>query len=71
METLDQYFKRCDTPMAHSPTGLAMVVLLEICPTIAFEEARDAVNAIGASAAQSPKECAKTAFRGIQGALAA
>jgi hypothetical protein len=71
MATLNEYFERRDTPMAQSPTGLAMVALLEMCPTIAFEEARDAVNAIGASAAQSPKECAKATFRAIQGALAA
>ncbi len=66
METIEQYFERPDTPMPKSPTGLAMVELVKLCPTITFEDARAAVNDIGASLAKSPKECAISALRAIQ-----
>lgn len=51
METLAEYFKRRDTPEAGSPTGLAMVELLKLEPTITFEEARRLVNEVAASLA--------------------
>ena len=71
MQTIEQYFLREDTPMVQSPTGLALVELLKLNPTMPFEEARIAVNAVGVSAAQSPKAAAQEAFRRLRPAKAA
>ena len=60
-ETLAEYFSRRDTPSAGSPTGLAMVELLKLCPDISYEEARHLINEIGAGAAHGPKGCAQHA----------
>ena len=70
METmLDAYFKERNTPAAGSPTGLAMVELLKLDSTITFEEARAAVNAIGAST-NGQKEVAKNALARLTKAAA-
>jgi hypothetical protein len=57
--TIAEYFCQPSSPMANSPTGLAMRFLLRERPDIPFEVARRMVNEIGASAAQSPQQCAK------------
>lgn len=60
-ETLDEYFARRDTPSKGSPTGLAMVELLKLCPDMSYEEARAMINEIGAGASHGPKGCAQHA----------
>ena len=65
MESLEAYFQRSDTPMAKSPTGIAMTALLAMAATIEFEEARAAVNHVGASL-YTQVECARTALKAIR-----
>jgi hypothetical protein len=64
VETIEQYFKRPDTPATQSPTAIAMRELLKLRPELSFEDARATVNRIGPSI-YGPTECAKLASRAI------
>jgi hypothetical protein len=65
MVTIEEYLGQRNTPMRHSPTAQAMRKLLQLCPTLAFEEARTAVNVIGASTCETAR-VAQEALKLIQ-----
>jgi hypothetical protein len=71
METLADYFEHRNTPSASSPVGLAMVELLNLEPSLTFEEARKLVNEVGAGTSSGPKECARRASELVGKHLAA